>query len=691
MKNRLSQESSPYLQQHANNPVDWYPWGQEALDKAKAEDKPILVSIGYSTCHWCHVMERESFEDEAVAAYMNKNFVNIKVDREERPDLDAIYMEAVQLVQNGQGGWPLNCFLLPDGRPFFGGTYFPPSPAYQRASWQQVLENLRNAFDTRRKDVEEQANKIFQYMEQAQSNFVSNIDLKTEGKNLFNKDLVHQTYKNLRTAFDNQNGGFGAAPKFPGTMALEFCLNYHLAEKNKEALEHLLLSLDKMAMGGIYDHLGGGFSRYTVDESWLIPHFEKMLYDNALLVSLLADTYKLEAKDLYKRRIEETFVWLEQEMLSEEGGFYAALDADSEGVEGKFYIWSKAEIDTILGDSNFKNIGKRNEFFCNYYDISEHGNWEHQNIINIPQDTLDFIDKQDWNAQDKTDIEDFLSDCRKDLLAARSKRIRPGLDDKILLDWNALMITAYCKAYQALGKEEYKDTALKALHFVLDKFRISNNSLHLYHSYKDGQAKHHAFLDDYALLIEALLEVYYCTQDKQYSSLAKDYSDFVCNEFLDFKDNVFFFTSAKQQDILLHKKAVYDSATPSGNSTMVHNLQQLSILFDNNKYREQAQKTLLAVGDNLERYPQSFGRWANALFVEVYPLKTITVIGTNQEAIIKELLSKNLINTLVTTQTSSLTQAAAKSKDENQTALIVCKNYACNLPVYSIKEALELL
>lgn len=678
--NRLIHETSPYLQQHAYNPVDWHPWGQEALDKAKVEDKPILVSIGYSSCHWCHVMERESFENETIAAFMNQHFINIKVDREERPDVDSIYMEAVQLVQNGQGGWPLNCFLMPDGRPFFGGTYFPPSPAYQRASWIQVLQNLSKAYQERREDVEAQANQLVGYIQKAQTQFSNTITL-PEGEQPFDRSFIKNTFQSLSQNFDEENGGFGGAPKFPGTMPLQFCLNYYLAEGEEAALEHLVRSLDKMSMGGIYDHLGGGFSRYTVDERWLVPHFEKMLYDNALLVGLLADTYKLTNKPLYKQRIEETFAWVEREMLSEEGGFYAALDADSEGVEGKFYVWDKVEVATVLGQES--------ELFCAFYDASEDGNWEAKNILNIPVDKALFMEQH--SIENEEEFDTYLQNGRNKLLAERAKRIRPGLDDKILLDWNMMLVTSYCKAYKALGIETYKKRALKALVFALKSFRVGADSLHLYHSYKNGQAKHHAFLDDYAFLIEALIEVHTITQDTSYSDLAKEYLDFVNHEFWDYQHNLYYFTSAKQQDIILHKKAIYDGATPSGNAVMLHNLQRLGILFDAPEYREQALKMTLVVKDKVAEYPSSFGQWANALFLEVYPLKTVAVMGTEMESAVHVLLSKALLNTFISTAETKAVRGLAVPSTTGEISIVVCKDYTCSLPVDTVEAALGLL
>lgn len=678
--NRLIHESSPYLQQHAYNPVDWFPWGAEALEKAQAENKPILVSIGYSTCHWCHVMERESFEDETVAAFMNEHFINIKVDREERPDIDAIYMEAVQLIQNGQGGWPLNCFLTPDGRPFYGGTYFPPTPAYRRASWMQVLKNLSTAYQTRKEDVETQANQLLHYIKQAQTAFSNQINI-AEGETAFEPSILTETFGQLSESFDLDHGGFGGAPKFPGTMPLRFCLNYYLATQDTAARQQVLNSLDKMSMGGIYDHLGGGFARYTVDEKWLVPHFEKMLYDNALLVGLLADVYKLEQKTLYKERIEETLTWVEREMLSKEGGFYSALDADSEGEEGKFYVWSREEVETVLGADA--------PLFCAYYDLSEEGNWEGKNILNMPVDIDLFMQQQ--GLKDKEQFIAFLANCRAQLLAVRALRVRPGLDDKILLDWNAMMITAYCKAYQALGKEAYKERAVKALNFALECFKVEPSSLHLYHSYKDGQAKHHAFLDDYALLIEALIEVYGITLEEQYQKLAKEYTDFVNNEFLDHQDQLYFFTSAKQQDILLHKKIVYDGATPSGNATMVHNLQKIGLLLNERAYRLQAEQTLLNLKDNIEKYPQSFAKWALALFIEIYPVQTIAVMGEGRTAALQQLRAQLLFNTFILPPDAKTLASVKMPAEQPETTIIICKDYTCSLPIYSVEEALKQL
>lgn len=673
--NHLIHETSPYLQQHAYNPVEWYPWGDEALERAKKEDKPILVSIGYSTCHWCHVMERESFENEQIAQYMNDHFINIKIDREERPDLDAIYMDAIQLIQNGQGGWPLNCFLLPNKQPFFGGTYFPPEPAYQRASWPQVLENISTAYRERRTDVEAQAEKLVNYMARAQDHLSPQETTAQVAPK--NREQLTAIFEQLQQNFDEENGGFGGAPKFPGTMALEYCLRYHLATGDMAARRHLLLSLDKMCRGGIYDHLGGGFARYTVDECWLVPHFEKMLYDNALLVSLLAESYQLSHQPIYRQHIIDTLGWIAREMKAPEGGFYSALDADSEGVEGKFYVWSQAEIEAILGE--------KAALFCQVYEVSKEGNWEGHNILNLPQSLEEVVAGLEGNVMDAGTLEHFLRDSRAQLLAARAGRIRPGLDDKILLDWNALLVKAYAKAYRALGIEAYLEEAKTALDFLLTTFKVEGQELALYHSYHSGKAKHAAFLDDYAFLIAALLEVYQCTQEASYKDLAVQYTEFVNQQFWDYKQHLFYFTAASQQDVLFHRKAIYDGAMPAGNSVMVHNLQQLGVLAANAAYREQAGQMLALLEENIQKYPSSFGGWATALLTEVYPIKTVALLGQEAASARRVLLQQSLLNVYF-----EVDEASKKVVDKDAALqIIICENFACGLPMNTVQEALE--
>jgi len=675
--NRLINENSPYLLQHAHNPVDWYPWGDEAFQKAKSENKPIIVSIGYSTCHWCHVMERESFENEDIAAFMNKYFVNIKVDREERPDVDSIYMEAVQMVTGGHGGWPLNCFLLPDARPFFGGTYFPPKQAHGRVSWEMVLKNIQQAFEKRPQEILTQADKLMEYIHQSDAYFVNVLDDIDTTQQQFDFSQVKNAYNVLSESFDETSGGFGHAPKFPGTMALRFCLNYYYFEKHGPTMEHLQHSLDAMIYGGIYDQLGGGFSRYAVDREWLVPHFEKMLYDNALLVGLLADSYKLTQKTLYKETIEETLTWVEREMLSEEGGFYAALDADSEGVEGKFYVWSKQEVDEALGSDA--------ALFSAFYDVTEHGNWGETNILHRPQSFAGFAKDQGLVEED---LKSRLKTMRQKLWKVRTGRIRPGLDDKILLSWNAMMCSAYCKAYQALGNEHYKEMAIRNMEFLLDKF--SKSTYTLFHNYKEGQAKNDAFLDDYALLVEALIELYQITFNTKWLQKAEGYTEQVLENFLDPADQLFFFTTASQTDIIVRKKDLYDNAVPSGVSTMIHNLQKLATLLDKSGYREQAQLTLLNMKDAIQKYPQSFGRWSNALFTEVYPHKEIAIVGAAFKEKALVLQSKFMPNALYCAagRPDPILPLLAGRETGSKTLIFVCSNYTCQLPSESIEDAL---
>lgn len=478
--NHLIHETSPYLLQHAHNPVDWYPWSEEAFAKAKEEDKPILVSIGYAACHWCHVMERESFEDEETAALMNKYFVSIKVDREERPDVDHVYMDAVQAISGG-GGWPLNVFLTPDRKPFYGGTYYPPVRAFNRMSWKELLEAIRNMYIEKRNEVESQAENLVQHLVNANAFGTG----KVGNQNLFEQEKATEIAANILKNADTEWGGFGRPPKFPQTFSIQYLLRYYYFTGDEIAVKQALLSLDKMIDGGIYDQLGGGFARYSTDEKWLAPHFEKMLYDNALLLSALSEAYQLTQQKKYAAAIEETVGFIEREMLSPEGGFYSALDADSEGVEGKFYTWQKKEVENILGEGA--------ALFCEVYDVSEEGNWEHTNILWRPVSMKKLADR---NGITEEVLEDKMKLCKDKLLNERAKRARPGLDDKILLGWNALMITACCKAYAALGNKSYLKLAQANIHFLETNFRKENNEWH--HTWKENKSKYKAFLDDYA-------------------------------------------------------------------------------------------------------------------------------------------------------------------------------------------------
>ncbi|HTE12273.1 MAG TPA: thioredoxin domain-containing protein, partial [Chitinophagaceae bacterium] len=618
MPNRLIHETSPYLLQHAHNPVDWYPWGEEALLKAKNENKPILISIGYSACHWCHVMEKESFEDDKVAVVMNKHFINIKIDREERPDLDHIYMDAVQ-VMTGSGGWPLNVFLTPDAKPFYGGTYFPPRKAFNRASWTDVLNGVASAFTERQQEVVEQAEGLTAHL--LRSNTFGE---PADAAIVFTTANAHFIFENLMKAADKTAGGFGGAPKFPQTFSIQYLLRYFHFYKSDEALQQACLSLDKMIYGGIYDQAGGGFARYATDNEWLVPHFEKMLYDNALLLITLSEAYQLTHHKRYAEIIEQTIDFIEREMMSAETGFYSALDADSEGEEGKFYVWDKKEIEAVLGVDA--------AVFCAYYDVSENGNWEGKNILHVPVEPEIFIK----NCKEGEEVlMATLDTCRKKLLLQRSKRMRPLLDDKMLLGWNALMNTACSKAYAATGQEKYRQLAIRNMRFILDNFSANGS---FYHTCKNGTAKYNAFLDDYAFLIQALIHLQEITGNANWLLQAKEITGYVMNGFADTGTDFFFFTHNSQADVILRKKEIYDSAIPSGNSVMAGNLLYLSHVFDNNAWREKATAMVGTLLGLITRYPTSFGGWANQLLIMINGLKEIVITGGKFNEILFDIL-----------------------------------------------------
>lgn len=678
--NRLRHETSPYLLQHANNPVHWYAWKPEAFEKARAENKPILVSIGYSTCHWCHVMERESFEDEEVAAFMNEHFVNIKVDREERPDVDQIYMEVCQAI-NGSGGWPLNCFLLPDRRAYFAGTYYPPRQMHNRPSWIQVLEYMKDAFHDRYEEAEKQAGRLMQSVAASDTLFLKEDLLNVPSDELFSMDVPKAIYENLAQSFDRKHGGFGSAPKFPGTMGLRYLLEYAHLSGDEAPLQHVHFSLRQMIHGGIYDQLGGGFARYATDRQWLVPHFEKMLYDNALLAGLLADAHRHSPNPLYETTLRETLGWVKREMTSPEGGFYAALDADSEGEEGKFYVWSYEEVQELLGDDA--------EVFCAFYDITPGGNWEGTNILHRPVSEADFSTAR---GQDPEGLQAVLAAGRMKLFNAREQRARPGLDDKVLLGWNAMMATAYAKAYAAIGGQDYLDTAVTNIQFLLKKFR-QPDGISFFHTYKEGQAQYDAFLDDYALLIEALIEACQIHHDTALLRQAEDLCAYLMDHFLDSGHNLFYFTGQSQEDIPLRRRELYDSATPSGNSTMAHNLHKLGLLLGKPVFSQLAVDMLRGVKTSVEQYPNSFARWANALLYQSYPYYEIALVG--QQATAKAIhLQQSFIPNAVVMASATASEdwpLLAGRGTGGDTNIYVCQEYACKRPVDTVAAALELL
>ena len=675
--NQLINETSPYLLQHAHNPVNWYPWGDEALNKAKQENKPILVSIGYAACHWCHVMERESFEDETTAKLMNDHFINIKIDREERPDLDHFYMDAVQAM-TGSGGWPLNVFLTPETKPFYGGTYFPPQRAFNRPSWQETLYGVIQAFRERRHEIDAQAENLTEHLAKSNEFGVSGSSVTDD---FFTNDKTDDSFQNLMRSADRQWGGFGKAPKFPQTFSIQFLLRYYYTSKNEEALNQALLSLDKMIDGGIYDQVGGGFARYSTDAEWLVPHFEKMLYDNALLVAVLSEAFQLTKKERYREVIDETMAFIQRELLSPEKGFFAALDADSEGIEGKFYVWNLNEIHKILGADATD--------FCEYFDITEQGNWEHTNILWVKRPIEDFAVSRSVSVDE---LKRKLESGKKALLDKRNKRIRPLLDDKIILGWNALMNTACSKAYEATGNESYKKLAIDNMHFLLTSFTNEGN-LPYHHTYKNGTARYPAFLDDYAFLIQALLRLQEITGETKWIEKAKKLTNHVIENFSEADSPFFFYTTAGQKDIIVRKKEMYDGAVPSGNSIMAYNLHLLSILCDEGDWAQRSRAMLTSLGNAIIRYPGSFGNWACLLQEIIQGTNEIVVTGENLSALHREILKQFIPHRvmMVTEKTdNNYPLLAGKQISENPT-IYLCRSYTCLNPVFSAKELMSLI
>lgn len=679
--NRLINETSPYLLQHAHNPVDWHPWSEEAFEKAKQEDKPVLVSIGYAACHWCHVMERESFEDPETAAFMNGHFVNIKVDREERPDVDHIYMDAVQAI-TGSGGWPLNVFLTADRKPFYGGTYYPPRKVFNRPSWKDILAFVVDAYKNRKAEVIQQAQNLSNHLQV--SNSFGNTVSKDEA---FHSSQSGEAFKNIMKTADEEWGGFGMAPKFPQSFTINFLLQYAGINKSKEALDQAVLSLDKMVEGGIYDQVGGGFARYATDKEWLVPHFEKMLYDNALLIPVLSDAYLFTKNNRYREVIEETLAFAERELMDESGGFYSALDADSEGEEGKFYVWGFEEVKNILGEDAI--------LFSGYFDITAKGNlpageagWKGKNILRIKKNAEQFSHEKNLNPDE---LKTIISSGKAKLLNERSKRIRPGLDDKIILGWNALMNIAYSKAYAATGSKHFKEIAERNMQFLLSAYKNGNELLQ--HTWKNGQAKYPAFLDDYSYLIAALLELAQITGNADYLTRAKSLSETVIENFGDAQSPFFFFTHKGQQDILIRKKEIYDGATPSGNSVMAYNLYRLSVFFHIPEWKKRAAQMVTSLAELVTKYPTSFGVWLSLLFEMTNGTREIAVVGKDWEIYLEKILGIYISHKLVQASAIPLHgyPLLADKPEISETRIYLCENYACRRPVTTIQELASLL
>ncbi len=654
--NDLSKETSPYLLQHAHNPVQWKPWSETLFATATAADKPILLSIGYAACHWCHVMERESFEDEAVADYMNAHFVNIKVDREERPDIDHIYMDALQAM-TGSGGWPLNIFLLPNGQPFYGGTYFPPNAMQNRASWMDVLKGVKAAFDSNREKLVEQATHLTQHLLQSNIKAQQSQAIETIATNDEFKMIAERLLQNA----DTQWGGFGVAPKFPQTFSIQVLFRNYFQNKDQASIVHAIRSVDKMIQGGIYDHVGGGFSRYSVDAMWQAPHFEKMLYDNALILGTLAEAYQLTKKPIYKDVIHATFVFLQRELFNGAGGYYAALDADSEGVEGKFYTWSYDELKAVIDPTIFDD-------FIAYYQVTPNGNWEHTNIL-WTQNALE----KEW--------EPAWQNALKKLFDTRSVRIRPALDHKVILGWNAMLIVGFCKINAATGNEIYKKAAIECMDW-LEANLYHADEHYFYHSIANGVPKAHAFLDDYANLIQAYIQLQTITGDPSYLFKAKKWMDYLLIHFIDEDGLYFYYTASYQKDVIIRKKESYDGAQPSGNALVCSNLYYLGQVFDLAQWRQQAEKMIHSIRPTLLQYPGSFGFWAQSFYQMSTGLIELVGVGPTVHESLAALNAPFLPNTirmLSQVEDDRIPLLNGKKSVENQ--FFICKNSSCSAPM----------
>ncbi|MEX2640650.1 MAG: thioredoxin domain-containing protein [Balneolales bacterium] len=666
--NRLIGETSPYLLQHAYNPVAWYPWGEEALDRARSENKMIFLSIGYSSCHWCHVMEHESFEDPETARLMNDKFINIKVDREERPDLDSVYMEAVQMI-TGQGGWPLNVWLTPDKIPVFGGTYFPPQSMHGRPDFRTVLGKLADMHEQSPQDVRQQADKMRQAIQQ---DLYQRIEPGT-----VNRDLLDRAFASYKKSFEPVHGGFSTAPKFPTTMGIEFLLRYHHLSGNEEAAHMALHSLDGMIMGGIYDQAGGGFHRYSTDEKWLVPHFEKMLYDNALLLSALCDAWQLTGKALYRETIYETYGWLKREMLSGEGGFYSALDADTAGEEGRFYIWKDEEIDKILRDPD-------RHYFKTVYSVTPQGNWEGFNILHRTNSLADYAAGLDIEPGA---LAESLARSKDRLLTERDKRVRPGLDDKIITSWNSMLLKSLCKCYKAFGDEDFKRTAVDNANLLTT--RLWQEDV-LYRTYKDGIAKQQGFLDDYALLCEALSYVFEITGDEKYLEQAVGLAASLRENFLDKEHNAFFYTSKNHEPLIVNSRDVFDNVTPSGNSAACAAFQRLGKLTGDGSLQAIAGRAMEGLGNVMADHGTVFGYLLQVIVAEVEPGQEIIIAGDTPGPF-REIWARqyNPLSFIITGSTfSDSVWSTLKGKEplNGRTTAYVCRNFKCHEPATDPEE-----
>jgi uncharacterized protein YyaL (SSP411 family) len=677
--NRLVHESSPYLQQHAHNPVDWYPWGEEAFQKARSENRPILLSIGYSACHWCHVMEKESFENDPIAALMNENFVNVKVDREERPDLDEIYMNAVQML-TGRGGWPMTVFLTPEGKPFFGGTYFPPEDRHGMPGFPRILNAIVQAYRERPDDVTKSVEQIVDALHR-----MTNL---AESDRPFAPGIVVGSAENLAQAYDSEHGGFGRAPKFPNAGVFELFLRAHRNSKSPRLLDMIVHTLTQMAAGGIYDHLGGAFHRYSVDEKWLVPHFEKMLYDNAQLLGSYAQAFSITGTALFKQVVAETEEYLLREMLQPEGGFYSTQDADSEGEEGKFFVWTEDEVMQILGEES-------GEIFCRVYDVTEFGNFEGKNILH-PVLTLEQAAR--FFRKEVIDIARAIAEAKKKLFAERENRVKPFRDEKIIASWNGLMLSGLAEASRISDSPSSLAAARKTVDFIFT--RMFRDGL-LLHTYKDGQAKLLGYLDDYAFVAAGLLDLYEVTLERSDLQRAIDLSETMIREFWDDVDGAFFYTGRSHEQLISRTKPAFDGSVPSGNAVATQLLLRLYHYTGREDYLKRAEKTLRIYHDAMEQQPFGFARMLSALDFYLEKPKEIVVVGEKNDPNVQEVLNKiralflpnNTIQLVEPgkplDEISPLLQG--KGQVDGKPTVYLCHNFTCSQPVTEWEDLRKLL
>lgn len=685
--NRLKDETSPYLLQHADNPVDWYPWGEEAFETAREQDKPVLLSVGYSACHWCHVMAHESFEDEATAKVMNELFVNIKVDREERPDVDDIYMQAVQALTQ-HGGWPMTVFLLPDGRPFYGGTYYPNTPRHGMPAFIQIMQSVHDAYVNRRDDLEKQADNIHQALKR------DVLGIGRDDDSGFTETLLNQAAQKVLANFDSTYGGFGAAPKFPQPMTLEFLLRYYDRTQDEQARHAITFTLERMARGGIYDQIGGGFARYSVDAQWLVPHFEKMLYDNAQLSRIYLHAYQVTGNEFFKHIAEEVYDYILREMTSPEGGFYSATDADSEGEEGKFFVWSIDEVTDALEPIE-DDVPDADLIAIAYFGMTLSGNFEGTNILYLPNKTEDVAQDLNMNVDD---LQEAVTAIKDRLYAVRTSRVYPGLDDKILTSWNGMMLASLAEAARVLKREDYMAAAERAGDFLLES--VIDEHGRLYRTHKDGRSKLNGFLEDYANLIDALLELYQSTYMEKWFAEARRLAD-VALEHFQTEDGGFYDTSDDHEELITRPRNLQDNATPSGNAMIAKQLLRLAAYTGDARYDEAGRRVLRLLADAMGQYPQAFAESLNATDMLVNGQAEVAIVGNPTHESTKSILDTlrqpyrpNVISALSRQDVEEhelIPLLSYRKMRGDQPTVYVCRNFACQMPVTLAEEVEKLL